>query len=170
MLLLLGGLVVGAGTLSSPSASTGPTQGGGQHVLAAKGSNGNTHTGTDNCIEPSNGNGNCQKTFGVAVGAIGPIYPGQTQQLPVTWSNPNSFDIQVVRYSLGVAVPSGSATACPASSLQVASGQVTLNPTVTVPRNGSSSSTVPVTLPVSAPDGCQQVPFSITVNATAVKK
>lgn len=168
-LLLLGGLAVGSGIVTSPSPSTGSARGG-SHALVAKGSNGNTITGTDNCVVPSNSNGNCRKTFGVRVGDIGPIYPGQTRHLPVVWSNPNSFDIQVVSYSLSVNVPTGSSSTCPASSLQVADGKVSLNPAVAVVRNGSSSSSVPVTLPVSAPEGCQQVPFSITVDATAVMK
>jgi hypothetical protein len=131
---------------------------------------GNGSGGNDNCVVPSNGNGNCSKTFGVAVGKVGAIYPGQTKQLPVTWSNPNSFDIDVATYTAGVSVPSTVASRCATSNLTVPAGTRTPSPAISVVRNGSTSTSIPVTMPKAAVDGCQGVAFTVTVNATAVKK
>ena len=116
------------------------------------------------------GNGNCSKTFGVAVGKVGLIYPGQTRQLPVTWSNPNSFDLNVETYTVTAAVPSSVAARCAASNLTVPAGNRTPSPAIAIARNASTTTTIPVSMPKSAPNGCQAVTFTVTVNATAVKK
>jgi len=159
---------------TSPSVSSTTTSGGTpgpgtQVVLAPAASNGNGN-GNGNCVEPSNGNGNCVKSFGVSVGQSQTLYPGLVRTLPVTYSNPNSFDILVTTYRVSVTVPSSQSSACPASSLQVPSGTVSLNPPLTAPRNGSVATTIPIKLSANAPDGCQSVTFTITVNASAVKK
>jgi hypothetical protein len=175
LLLALGG----AGyALTSPSASTGsgkPSAGpSGQVVLAPSASgnngNGNGNGGNDNCVEPSNGNGNCVKTFGVTVGHAPLLYPTLTRNLPVTYSNPNSFDIEVTTYRVSVSVPTSKAGACPASSLLVPTGTVTLSPRIALPKKGSAATTIPIRLGADAPEGCQDVTFSVTVDATAVKK
>jgi hypothetical protein len=174
LLLALGG--AGYALSSSPSASTGPGKPSaspfGQVVLApaASGTNGNGSGGNDNCVEPSNGNGNCAKTFGVKVGQTPLLYPTVTRNLPVTYSNPNSFDIEVTTYRVSVSVPASKATICPASSLLVPTGTVTLAPRITLPKKGSAAATVPIGLGANAPEGCQDVTFSVTVDATAVKK
>jgi hypothetical protein len=173
LLLALGGY--GYAVSSSPSAPTGPkssdTLVGG--VLAPTGSgkgSGGGSGGTDNCVDPSSQAGNCEHRFGVVVGQAQTLYPGLNRTLPVTYTNPNSFDIYVNTYRVSVSVPAAKATLCPASNLLVPSGTVTLSPNLKVGRNASVSTTVPVKLAASAPDGCQQVAFSITVNASAVKK
>jgi hypothetical protein len=135
---------------------------------AATASNGNG--GNDNCVEPSNGNGNCVKTFGVTVGQVPTLYPSVVRSVPLTYANPNSFDILVTTYRVSVAVPSSTSTVCPASSLQVPAGTISLGSGLVAPRKGSVSSTFPVSLGANAPSGCQGVMFTITVNATAVKK
>lgn len=149
----------------TPSAGSGDA--GTQLVLAPAGA-GNGNGGTANCVEPSNGNGNCEKSFGVTVGQTQPLYPGVTRYLPVTFSNPNSFAIYVTSYR--VSVPASTATACVPASLQAPSGTVTLSPRLTAPKNGSVATTVPIRLSSDAPEACQQVSFTITVNASAVKK
>jgi hypothetical protein len=158
---------------SSTAGATGGSSSGGatgtQVVLAPAASN-PTGNGNGNCVEPSNGTGNCVKSFGVAVGQAQTLYPGLVRSLPVTYSNPNNFDILVTTYRVSVSVPSSQSTACPASSLQVPSGTVTLNPQLTAPGNGSVATTIPIKLSSGAPDGCQSVTFTITVNASAVKK
>jgi hypothetical protein len=138
-----------------------------QVVLAPAASNGN---GNGNCVEPSNGNGNCVKSFGVTVGQAQTLYPGLARTLPVSYSNPNAFDILVTSYRASVSVPASQSAACPASSLEVPSGTVMLSPSLTAPRKGSVATTIPVRLSASAPDGCQSVSFAITVSASAVKK
>jgi hypothetical protein len=195
LLLALGG--VGYALSSSPSASTGPgkpsaspsadvlapnassgkpgstptagpsASAGTSVVLAPAASNGN---GNGNCVEPSNGNGNCVKSFGVTVGQAQTLYPGLARTLPVSYSNPNAFDILVTSYRVSVSVPASQSAACPASSLEVPSGTVMLSPSLTAPRKGSVATTIPVRLSASAPDGCQSVSFAITVSASAVKK
>jgi hypothetical protein len=138
---------------------------------AATGTNGNGNgNGNGNCLDPASESSSCQHSFGVTVGQSPLLYPGVLRSLPVTFTNPNNFDIYVTTYRVSVSVPASKAVACPASSLQVPSGTVTLSPRLTSPRNASVTTTVPVKLGPNAPEGCQQVPFSITVNATAVKK
>lgn len=175
MVLLLALGAAGYALSSSPSASTGAngksSDTSSAQVLAPAASNtnnGNGAGGNDNCVEPSNGNGNCAKTFGVTVGSTPLLYPGLQRSLPVTFSNPNSFDILVTTYTVSVAVPSSKSAACPASSLQVPTGSVTAN--LAAAKKGSVATTVPIKLPANASGGCQNVPFSITVNASAVKK
>jgi hypothetical protein len=148
---------------AGPTSSAGTTV-----VLAPAASNGNG--GNDNCVEPSNGNGNCAKTFGVTVGQTQTLYPGLIRALPVTYSNPNQFDILVSSYGVSVSVPVSKAAACPASNLEVPSGTVTLNPKLTAPKKGSVATTIPIKLSADAPDGCQLVSFTITIHASAVKK
>jgi hypothetical protein len=172
LLLALCGVAYAVSTSPSASTSQGkpsasPTATGTQVVLAPASSNA---SGNGNCVEPSNGTGNCVKSFGVAVGQAQTLYPGLVRSLPVTYSNPNNFDILVTTYRVSVSVPSSQSTVCPASSLQVPSGTVTLNPQLTAPRNGSVATTIPIKLSSGAPDGCQSVTFTITVNASAVKK
>lgn len=122
----------------------------------------------DQCVTPSNGQGNCLSTFGVSVGAVNPIYPTQTRTLPVTFSNPNSFAIVVDSWKPTVSVPAGSA--CPASALSVPTDTRTAAGPPSVPAKGSASVTLPVTLLNTAPNACQRVTFAVTVTATAVKK
>lgn len=164
---------------TSPSNPTSPTSGnsggaagntGSQVVLAPAAANGNGNGGSDNCVDPSNGNGNCVKTFGVKVGQTPLLYPTLTRNLPVTYSNPNSFDIEVTTYRVSVSVPTSKAGACPASSLLVPTGTVTLSPRIALPKKGSAATTIPIRLGADAPEGCQDVTFSVTVDATAVKK
>jgi hypothetical protein len=137
---------------------------------AAANGNGNGNGGNDNCVEPSNGNGNCVKTFGVKVGQTPLLYPTVTRNLPVTYSNPNSFDIEVTTYRVSVTVPASKTAICPASSLLVPAGTVTLSPRITLAKKGSSTTTIPISLGANAPEGCQDVTFSVTVDASAVKK
>jgi hypothetical protein len=101
------------------------------------------------------------------VGQAPALYPGVPRSLPVTFSNPNNFAISVSSYR--VSVTSSSAT-CPASNLEVAAGTVSLTPGLSIAKNGSTPTTVPIRLAASAPDACQRVTFAITVHASAVKK
>ena len=104
------------------------------------------------------------------VGAVTPIYPGQTRALPVTVTNPNSFDILVDQYTAVVKVPAGTPAGCGPSALVVPGGPVKLAPRVPVARQGTAAFTVPLQLRSSTVDACQRVAFAISVTATAVKK
>jgi hypothetical protein len=161
----------------TPSAATGPTKdkpsaAPSTSVLAPAANNGNANGGgsggTSNCVDPSSEAGNCDHHFGVAVGHAQTLYPGLTRTLPVTYSNPNNFDIFISTYR--VSVSSANAAACPASNLLVPNGTITLNPTLKAAKNASVTASVPIKLSANAPDGCQHVTFTITVNSSAVKK
>lgn len=125
--------------------------------------------GTDNCVAPSQGQGSCAGVFGVSVGSTTGLVPGLTRTVPVTWSNPNQFEILVDSYAVVASVPAAYVRTCPATSL-VAPGASPLTPRVVVPGRGTASSYVPVTLSRTAPDACQRVPFGVTLTATAVKR
>lgn len=127
-------------------------------------SNGN---GNNPCLDPASDSSSCPHTLGVRVGAAPLLYPGVGRSLPVTFSNPNNFEINVTSYRVSVSTAS---TTCPASNLQVPSGTVLLNPGVAIAKNSSTETTVPIQLLGSAPDPCQRATFSITVDASAVKK
>lgn len=133
-------------------------------AAAAQG-NGRTN---DNCVEPSNGTGNCISTFGVTVGSVNPILPSQRRTMPVTFTNPNSFDISVTSYVVSVTTPSG--RGCAASHLLVPAGTQRPAGGIAVPKKGSSGITIPVTLSNTVTDSCKGVPFSVTVDASGVKK
>jgi hypothetical protein len=164
----------------TPSASTGrgldqPSTAPSTYVLAPAANTGNSNGngggnggGTSNCVDPSSEAGNCDHHFGVAVGHAQTLYPGLTRALPVTYSNPNNFDIFISTYR--VSVSSANAAACPASNLLVPNGTITLNPNLKAAKNASVTTSVPIKLSATAPDGCQQATFTITVNASAVKK
>lgn len=155
-----------SGTGSGTGGSTGISV-----VLAPAVSNGTGHGGgTVNCVDPSSEAGNCDHRFGVAVGQAPTLYPGMTRMLPVAYTNPNQFDIFVTTYRVSVSVPPAQATTCPAANLEVPAGTVTLAPRLTAAKKGSVSTTIPIRLAASAPDGCQQASFLVTVNASAVKK
>ena len=111
--------------------------------------------------------GGSTKHLDVSVGAVSGLWPGRAMALPVTYTNPNSFDIQVTTYSVDVSSPKPS---CPASKLQVPAGQVTLVAPVGLPPHHSASSNVPVKLAPTASDSCQGVEFDISVTASAVKR
>lgn len=161
--LLLAALVLG-GVVWASSASA-PTSLGRPAAAGVNGGGG----GTDNCVEPSSNNGNCAGTFTVTVGSVGGLTPTRTVAVPVTWSNPNNFDILVDGYT--VSIPSTSRSTCPGSSVQVA-GKVTLTGAsrVTVPGRKSASTTLAVTMAAAAPEACQGVRYVVSVTATAVKK
>jgi hypothetical protein len=177
MVLLLALGMCGYRLSLTPSASTGPAKdkplaAPSTSVLAPAANNGNGNGGgsggTSNCVDPSSEAGNCDHRFGVAVGHAQTLYPGLTRALPVTYSNPNNFDIFISTYR--VSVSSANAAGCAASNLLVPNGTITLSPTLKAAKNASVTTSVPIMLSANAPDGCQQATFSITVNASAVKK
>jgi hypothetical protein len=144
-------------------------------VLApqAAGNNGNGNgngNGNNPCVDPASENANCPHTFGVQVGQAPLLYPGVARNLPVAFSNPNNFAIAVSSYRVIVVVPGPAATTCPASNLQVPAGTVSLKPGLAVAKKATTATTVPIKLATTAPAACQNVSFTITVNASAVKK
>lgn len=152
---------------SSGSVDLGTSSTGQSVVLAPQATGNGNGNGTNPCVDPASDNSSCPHTFGVRVGQAPLLYPGVARSLPVTFSNPNNFAISVSSYRVTVAA---SGTACPASNLQVPSGTVLLNPGLAIAKSSSTPATVPIQLVGSAPDACQRATFTITVNASAVKK
>lgn len=117
------------------------------------------------------------KNFGLAVGAMTGIYPTGSKPIPLTFTNPHSFDIVVETVSVAALDASPS---CSESHLQRPSGVVRLASPIIVPKNGSASGPTPnstdgqtlrVTLLNSVPDACQApTTWPLTVTATAVKR
>ena len=150
------------GTTDLGTTSTGQTL-----VLAPQAANNGNGNGNNQCVDPASENPSCPHTFGVRVGQTPLLYPGVSRSLPVTFSNPNNFAIAVNSYRVTVA---STATACTASNLEVVAGTVSLTPGLTIAKNASILATIPIKLGASAPDACQNATFTITVNASAVKK
>lgn len=162
--VLLAAVVVG-GVLHLVSSPSSPDRAG---FPAAAGVNGGGG-GTDNCVQPSNNHGNCAGVFGVAVGTASGLVPTRTASLPVTWSNPNSFDILVDGYT--VSATASNRVGCAMGSIQTP-GKVVLSggSRINVAGRRSTTTTLTVAMPNSAPDACRGATYSINVTATAVKK
>lgn len=160
----------------TPSASAGTTDLGttstGQSVVLAPQTSTNPGGASNKnpCVDPASESASCPHTFGVRVGTAPVLYPGVAVNLPVTFDNPNNFAIAVNSYRVTVTVPSSSAASCPASNLQVPTGTVALSPGMTVAKNAATLAGIPIKLSATAPNACQRVVFTITVNASAVKK
>jgi hypothetical protein len=155
---------------SSGTVDLGTSSSGQVVVLAPQAASSNGNNGNGNCVDPASESANCPHTFGVRVGQSPLLYPGVTRNLPVTFDNPNNFAIGVSSYRVAVTVPAAANSTCPASNLQVPAGTISLNPNIPIAKNASIATTVPIKLAPSAPNACQNVVFTITVNASAVKK
>lgn len=93
-------------------------------------------------------------------GTVQDLMPGVQGSLLLTAHNPNSVPISVT--SLQVATSSAPA-ACPASNLTTTDFTGTLD----VPANSTATQSVPISLAAVAPDGCQNVSFSLTYTGAA---
>jgi hypothetical protein len=97
-------------------------------------------------------------------GGVSDFYPGQTQNLVLTVTNPQGFGITVTTLSIWVNAPTGSTCA---TSYLSAPSSVTVN--LQIPAGGAVQTTVPVTLLMSAPDACQGAAFALVYGGTAVR-
>jgi hypothetical protein len=177
----LGGLTVlllalasaGYALSSSPSASTGANgKTSSAQVLAPAANAGNNGNGngsgsSPNCLDPSSENGNCIHPIVVTVGHVDTLYPGVGRSLPVTFSNPYNFDIYVTSYRVSrTSLKAG----CPATDLHIPTTSFTPSPKLTVVKNSSVIKYVQINLSADAAEACQLANFSITIDASAVKK
>jgi len=179
--LTLAGVAVGAAAavvatvMSGPTTSPKPTVlesvgstqsqiGGAAVATSTNGNNGNTDPSTG-----CNTNGNCVKDFGVAVGALAGLYPGASKSIVVTYSNPNSFPIYVTTATTTARLtsPAGPEPSCSADYL--VTGTYDVAGGLAVPKNGHTSTTLPVSLRSTAPDDCKGASWEVTVTAQAVK-
>ena len=109
----------------------------------------------------NNGQANGHQDF-VVSGEVQDLRPGGTRPMVLTVRNPNSVGIRVT--SLTVRAGAASAT-CQASSLTLPQWTGSL----VVPKNGTGTVTVQVSLKTSAPNACQGARWPLTYGGTAVK-
>jgi hypothetical protein len=108
-----------------------------------------------------NGQANGHRDF-VVSGQVEDLRPGGAQPMVLTVRNPNRVGIRVTTLT----VRAGAASAgCPASSLTLPQWSGSL----LVPKNGTATLTVNVTLRSSAPDACQGARWPLSYGGTAVK-
>jgi hypothetical protein len=109
----------------------------------------------------ANGQANGHEDF-VVSGQVENLRPGGSRPMVLTVRNPNSVGIRVT--SLTVRAGNAS-TACQASSLTLPQWTGSL----VVPKNGTGTLTVQVSLKPTAPDACQGARWPLTYGGTAVK-
>lgn len=102
-----------------------------------------------------------KKAFAISGGVSG-LFPGTTRPLVLTLSHANNFPIRVTALSVAVG---GAGPGCPSSNLSVSP----YGGAVTVPANGSATTSLDVTLSASAPDACRAGTWALTYSGTAVK-
>ena len=119
---------------------------GGQHP-------GTVLTGYGASPGPAVASSSTRSAFGIHGGTTG-LYPGRSQPLELTVTNPQSFAITVT--SITTAVGPASA-ACPAADLQVGP----FGGSLAVPAGGRAAVAVTATLAGAAPDACQGALFPL---------
>lgn len=103
------------------------------------------------------------------------LYPGSKAGVQVTLGNPNVYPVRMTTLT-AVTVTSSDETACPASTIVVASAVATglssggyvLPTPVDVPSRSSGSVTLPdlLTMATDAPNGCQSKTFTVNMTFT----
>jgi hypothetical protein len=101
------------------------------------------------------------RNFGVVVGDVSGLYPGRRIDLPVTFVNGHGAAI-LVRTAKVTAT--GTAQ-CGSEHLLLS--DITFSTPIRVPARSSSSTQLPFGLLATAPDGCQDATFTVTVTAKA---
>src|SRR5215208_7086702 len=109
----------------------------------------------------SNGEANGHRDF-VVSGQVEGLRPGGTLPMVLTVRNPNSVAIRVTRLTVTAAA---AAAGCPASSLTLPNWTGSLQ----VPKDGTASLTVNVTLKATASNACQGARWPLTYGGTAEK-
>jgi hypothetical protein len=100
-------------------------------------------------------------TFRIS-GSVGGLYPGDTEKLVLTVTNPEAYAIVVDNISTKVSTP---APACGSSYLAVAPFSGHLH----VAAHGSATVSVPATLAHAAPNACQGEVFPLQYTSSGKK-
>ena len=108
-----------------------------------------------------NGQANGHEDF-VVSGQVEDLRPGGSRPMVLTVRNPNSVGIRVTSLTMRAG---NASTACQTSSLTLPQWTGSL----VVPKNGTGTLTVQVSLKPSAPDACQGAQWPLTYGGTAVK-
>lgn len=135
----------------------------------AAGGNGNGNNGNGNGNGGSSGNNSPGKAFTIS-GSVQGLFPGATTKLFLTVNNPNNQAMTVTALSATLTSVSG-ASGCAATA-----SNLTISPytggTFDVAANGSAVSVgyIPLTLPSSVANACQDAMYNLTYSGTAVQK
>jgi len=98
-------------------------------------------------------------------GNVGGLYPGAQSQLPLTVTNPMSVDITVTSLTVS---PTGSDTiGCDGTSSQNIQVTDYSGPGFVVGHGGSAIVELPIGMPASAADACQEATFALSYGGSA---
>jgi hypothetical protein len=95
-------------------------------------------------------------------GSVADLYPGQARSLTFLVGNPNPFRVRITSVSV---TPWSASAECPSANLTVGSFAGPFE----VAANDSATTTVPVTMVITAPDACQGAVFPVVYTAEAVE-
>lgn len=107
------------------------------------------------------------KRFSIS-GSIVDLYPGATATLTLRFSNPLPQDIVVM--TADVTVVSTDKPGCSTSSVAATSYAAPSGGGVAVPKRGTATVGVPISMRASADDACSGATFSLAYAGTAVPK
>lgn len=105
--------------------------------------------------------------FGVRVGSSAGLHPGGEVSVRVTYSNPFGFGLVVGSQNIRVTSPSPT---CSATTVDLSRALTVLAKRVVVPARGATTVTIPLSMRATAPDACQGVRFTTSIEAQGRKK
>jgi hypothetical protein len=107
----------------------------------------------------------CPKSFGLS-GNITGLYPGAHPNLPVLVTNQNNQDIKVTQIQITVTATNKSG--CTTSSTNLQPTNYT-GPGFVVHANSSTTINLPITMPSTVSNACQDAIFTLSYGGSAVK-
>jgi hypothetical protein len=109
-----------------------------------------------------------ESVFAINTPPIADLYPGAVHSVPVTVVNPYPDDLQVTLVTGSLSWTSD--PRCPASPANLTVGDFQGALPLLVPAHGSSpAGTIPVSMPDTAANSCQQVTFVVYLRGSATK-
>jgi len=107
----------------------------------------------------------CPKSFGLS-GNITGLYPGAHPNLPVLVTNQNNQDIKVTQ--IQIMVTATNKTGCTTASTNLQPTNYT-GPGFVVHANSSATINLPITMPSTVSNACQDATFTLSYGGSAVK-
>lgn len=107
----------------------------------------------------------CPKSFGIS-GSISGLYPGAHLQLPVLVTNQNNQDIKVTQ--IQITVTATDKVGCSTANTNLQPTNYT-GPGFVVHANSSSTINLPITMPNTVVNACQDAKFTLAYGGSAVK-
>lgn len=122
---------------------------------------------TTDPVEPAEPNG---LVFLITVPSVSGLYPGSSNLVPVSISNPFDFDIRVSRLEGKLMTTSNPGCALIPSNIRVEVRPTTLPlPLDVTPQTTVAAGSIVVSMPNSVIDACQNATFTIRFSGTAAK-